>query len=83
MIFIKPMLAQIGKVFSNQDWIFEPKIDGTRCIAHISNGVVKLQNRRSRLITSRYPEVTETLQHTGRRDGSLFRGYTGFCIAGD
>ena len=46
MIPIKPMLAVPGKIFSSRDWIFEPKIDGTRCIAHISNGTVELQNRR-------------------------------------
>ncbi|RQW80019.1 MAG: DNA ligase [Methanothrix sp.] len=62
MIPIKPMLAVAGRVFSRKEWIFEPKIDGTRCIAHISNGIVELQNRRSRLITTRYPEVIKALQ---------------------
>ncbi|NPV63629.1 MAG: DNA ligase [Methanotrichaceae archaeon] len=59
---IKPMLAVQGKVFSSNEWIFEPKIDGTRCIAHISNDTVELQNRRLRLITHRYPEITRALQ---------------------
>jgi len=30
---IKPMLAVSGQPFSREGWIFEPKIDGTRCIA--------------------------------------------------
>jgi DNA ligase D-like protein (predicted ligase) len=59
---IKPMLAVQGKVFSSREWIFEPKIDGTRCIAHISNDIVELQNRRLRIITNRYPEITRALQ---------------------
>jgi DNA ligase D-like protein (predicted ligase) len=64
MIPIKPMLAVPGKIFSNRDWIFEPKIDGTRCIAHVSNGTVELQNRRLTSIGSRYPEITEALGKT-------------------
>jgi DNA ligase D-like protein (predicted ligase) len=61
MIPIKPMLAVSGEIFSSRDWIFEPKIDGTRCIAHISNGTVELQNRRLSLIGYRYPEITKAL----------------------
>lgn len=63
MIPIKPMLAVRGEIFSNRDWIFEPKIDGTRCLAHISNGTVELQNRRLSLIGYRYPEITGELKH--------------------
>jgi len=68
MIPIKPMLAVSGRVFSGKDWIFEPKIDGTRCIAHISGGKVELQNRRSRSITNRFPEVTVALQQAAKGD---------------
>lgn len=62
MAIIKPMLAVPGKVFSSKEWIFEPKIDGSRCIAYISNGTVELLNRRQRSITFRYPEIVEALQ---------------------
>ena len=62
MIPIKPMLAVSGEIFSNKDWIFEPKIDGTRCLAHISNGTVELQNRRLSSIGYRYPEITNALK---------------------
>jgi len=58
---IKPMLAVRGEIFSSNDWIFEPKIDGTRCIAHISNGTVDLQNRRLSPMGYRYPEITGEL----------------------
>jgi ATP-dependent DNA ligase len=62
MIPIKPMLAVPGEIFSNRDWIFEPKIDGIRCIAHISNGTVELQNRRLSSMGYRYPEITNALK---------------------
>ena len=62
MIPIMPMLAVSGKAFSSADWIFEPKIDGARCIASISNGTVELQNRRLRPIAYRYPEITKALR---------------------
>jgi DNA ligase D-like protein (predicted ligase) len=71
---IRPMLARIGKPFSNRDWIFEIKIDGTRCIAHITNGVVELQNRRLRMITQRYPELTDALRQNANNcilDGEI------------
>lgn len=74
MIPIKPMLAVSGKIFSSKDWIFEPKIDGTRCIAHISNGTVELQNRRLRAIGSRFPEITKALGQVGKNcvlDGEM------------
>jgi ATP-dependent DNA ligase len=62
MIPIKPMLAVPGKAFSSKGWIFEPKIDGARCLAYISNNTVELQNRRLRSITYRYPEVIRSLK---------------------
>ena len=62
---IKPMLAVAGKPFTSEGWIFEPKIDGTRCIAHVSKGGVLLQNRRLIDIAYRYPEIESSLDGTG------------------
>jgi DNA ligase D-like protein (predicted ligase) len=59
------MLAISGKSFTSQGWIFEPKIDGTRCIAHILDGEVMLQNRRLVDITYRYPELEASLARAG------------------
>ena len=58
------MLAVSGKAFSSKGWIFEPKIDGARCIAYISNNTVELKNRRMRSITYRYPEIIRALKQT-------------------
>ena len=57
---IKPMLAVSGQPFSKEGWIFEPKIDGTRCIASARKRVV-LTNRRLADITYRYPELASAL----------------------
>lgn len=62
---IKPMLAVSGKAFSSKDWIFEPKIDGARCLAYVSNGTVELRNRRMRSIAYRYPEIVRELKQAG------------------
>lgn len=61
---IKPMLAVLGKPFSSKGWIFEPKIDGARCIAYISGNTVELKNRRMRSISYRYPEITRALKQS-------------------
>ena len=67
------MLAVSGDPFSSQGWLFEPKIDGTRCIAHISDRGAKLQNRRLRWITPRYPEISEALTQSAETvlDGEI------------
>lgn len=62
MIQIRPMLAIQGRAFSSKEWIFEPKIDGARCLAYISNNTVELQNRRLKSITYRYPEIIRSLK---------------------
>lgn len=62
---IKPMLAVSGDPFTAAGWIFEPKIDGTRCIARLLDGSVILQNRRLIDITDRYPEIHSALASKG------------------
>lgn len=68
---IKPMLAVSGHPFNSKDWIFEPKIDGSRCIASVQDKVM-LQNRRLVNITHRYPEVTKAL--TAAYPGTVLDG---------
>lgn len=56
---IKPMLAEKSKPFSSEEFIYEVKWDGTRCLAFvdIENQRLRLQNRRLLDITYRYPEL--------------------------
>ena len=70
---VKPMLAVSGQPFNRVGWIFEPKIDGTRCITTVANDV-RLQNRRLVDITYRYPEVAAALAQAAREcvlDGEI------------
>ena len=68
----KPMLAASGQPFDSPDWIFEPKIDGTRSIAIISSGKAHLYNRRGLDITYRYPELEMAL--AGSCSGCILDG---------
>lgn len=58
---IKPMLAYPSDPFSKENWIFEIKFDGTRCIAYIDveNKKVRFLNRRFKFFEYRYPELSQ------------------------
>ena len=59
---IAPMLASVAREpFSKEGWVFEPKFDGIRAIAYIIDGEVKILSRRGLDLTSRYPELAESL----------------------
>lgn len=72
---IKPMLASKGTPFDSSEFIFEPKWDGTRCIAFVDvdKSVFRLQNRRLVDITIRYPELelTDFLEENAILDGEI------------
>ncbi len=57
-----PMLCEKGTegVLDEEGYIFEPKMDGTRCIAEVYEDV-KLINRRGRDISRRYPLIVKEL----------------------
>jgi bifunctional non-homologous end joining protein LigD len=57
----KPMLCQIGdnSVLTKSNFIFEPKIDGTRVFIHKEGSRIKLFNRKGIDITSIYPEFKD------------------------
>ena len=60
---IKPMLAMKSSPFDSEEWLYEVKWDGTRCIAFVDTDRerVRLQNRRLLEIAYRYPELVESL----------------------
>jgi len=60
---IKPMLAMKSSPFDSEEWLYEIKWDGTRCIAFVDveRESVRLQNRRLMEIAYRYPEIVESL----------------------
>jgi bifunctional non-homologous end joining protein LigD len=60
---LAPMLAQLGDTpRSNQDWLYEPKLDGYRVIAFLEHGRVRLVSRRGLDLTPMFPEIVSDLQ---------------------
>jgi len=60
---ISPMLATLASApFSDERWLFEPKLDGFRMLAFANNGEVRLQSRRGLDITKRYPSLAESIK---------------------
>jgi bifunctional non-homologous end joining protein LigD len=67
--WIDPMLATLTDgPFSDPDWIFEPKLDGERGLAHRRGGSVELWSRNRKRLTDTYPEITEALAEVGGGD---------------
>ena len=61
--FIPPMLATLTNYyFSKQDWIYEHKFDGERCLAFKKNGKVQLLSRNKNLMNNEYPELVAALE---------------------
>jgi hypothetical protein len=62
MIGIEPMLATAAAVLpAGQGWLFEPKYDGVRVLAHGHAGGVALVSRRGNSLTNQFPDVVEPL----------------------
>jgi bifunctional non-homologous end joining protein LigD len=60
--WLEPELATLTRDrFSDQEWIFERKLDGERCLAFKSGGRVRLMTRNQKEDTSTYPEITQAL----------------------
>lgn len=58
----KPMLAKLGsRIFDDDSWIFERKVDGYRIIASTGPDAI-LISRNGLNYTSKYPQVVETLK---------------------
>lgn len=57
------MLASLSEtpIFHLSGWIYEPKMDGMRCIAFVDGEKVKLLSRRGQNITSQYPSLVAEL----------------------
>ncbi|HEY9772597.1 MAG TPA: hypothetical protein V6C81_02185 [Planktothrix sp.] len=71
---LAPMLLQLCKEpFTREGWIFEPKLDGMRCIAYVENGRARLFSKPGRDITETFPTLSKALskQPTGVYDGEI------------
>ncbi|MEO8752522.1 MAG: DNA ligase D [Casimicrobiaceae bacterium] len=57
-----PMLAEAGDApFHRADWMWEPKLDGYRVLAFISDAGVKLRSRRGLELASKFPRLVQEL----------------------
>jgi bifunctional non-homologous end joining protein LigD len=60
---LSPMLAsQAANPFSDERWLFEPKLDGFRTLAFLNDGKVRLQSRRGIDVTEHYPDLAESIK---------------------
>jgi len=57
-LFLPPMLLQKREAaFDDSRFIFEPKIDGHRCILALTDGRIRLYTRHNNDVTRQYPEL--------------------------
>jgi len=72
--WVEPMKATlVHDHFSDPDWLYEPKLDGERCLAFVDGGDVRLMSRNRKRIDHSYPEVVKALrgQRTALVDGEV------------
>ena len=51
------LLSEVKQPFDSEDYIYELKLDGIRCIAYLSPNSVNLRNKRNKELISIYPEL--------------------------
>jgi len=67
--WIHPMLATLtDQPFSNPDWIYEPKLDGVRCLAFRDRDRVRLLSRNEKSQNAAYPELVDAIAAQKARD---------------
>lgn len=68
------MLLYETQPFDDENYIYELKLDGIRCLAYIDSKSVVLQNKRHKDVTAIYPELSQMSKCVKRRvilDGEL------------
>ena len=74
-VTIEPMLATLTKDrFSKEDWIFERKFDGERCVVFKNGKSVTLLSRNQKTINNQYPEIEDAIKKMDGRfiiDGEI------------
>lgn len=72
---IKPMLIGVeGSSFDSEEYIYELKLDGERCIAYLDRDKTVLKNKRNMLMLPKVPELAEIHKNVNVRcilDGEL------------
>lgn len=68
------LLNEVKEPFDDENYIYELKLDGIRCLAYLEPKSVTLQNKRFKDLTPIYPELTEICRCVKKRvilDGEL------------
>lgn len=72
---ISPMLLEVKKQpFDDENYIFELKLDGIRCVAYLDKDKTYLRNKRNKELVNIYPELKNIHKQAKRRcilDGEL------------
>jgi DNA ligase D-like protein (predicted ligase) len=64
-----PMLATLtDEPFSDENWIYERKLDGVRCLAFRDGRKVRLLSRNKKNQNDTYPELTEAIERQKAND---------------
>lgn len=67
--WVQPMLATLtDEPFSDEDWIYERKLDGVRCLAFRDGDRVRLLSRNRKPQNATYPELVEAISAQKARD---------------
>ena len=59
---LEPMYASVGTSIPKEGWTFEPKYDGIRVLAFVTEDEVRLMTRNGKDKSAQFPEVVEALQ---------------------
>jgi len=63
----EPMLATLTHdYFSDPDWIFEPKLDGERCLVFRDDQNVRILSRNRKDLNNTYPELVDAIAGAGK-----------------
>jgi bifunctional non-homologous end joining protein LigD len=64
--WMEPMLATLAdRRFPDNDWIFERKFDGERCLVFRKGHAVRLLSRNRKRLNDTYPEIEQALLEVG------------------
>jgi bifunctional non-homologous end joining protein LigD len=67
--WLGPMLATlVDQPFSSRDWIFEPKLDGERCLTFRRAKSLCLRSRNKTILNETYAELVEPLARQAIED---------------
>ena len=71
-VWMEPMLATLTDTRpQGTGWIYEPKLDGVRCLVFVQDGRVRLLSRNRKPLDAAYPELVESLETSVRGNAIL------------